>query len=58
MSAEEIGRELFISENTVKTHLKRIYKRLGAVNAAHAVALAYTHGAFWKGELYKTLEKD
>ena len=31
-SAAHIGKELFISENTVKTHLNRIYKKIGVHN--------------------------
>ena len=36
----EIGRNLSISEFTVKTHVKRLLMKLGAKNRAHAVALA------------------
>ena len=35
----EIGRNLSISEFTVKTHVKRLLMKLGAKNRAHAVAL-------------------
>jgi len=35
----EIGRNLSISEFTVKTHMKRLLMKLGAKNRAHAVAL-------------------
>ena len=38
-SNAEIGRELFVSEDTVKTHARRIYRKLGARDRAHAVAL-------------------
>lgn len=36
-SKEEIGEYFFISENTVKYHLKKIYFKLDAKNANHAV---------------------
>ena len=38
-SNAEIGRELFLSEDTVKTHARRLFKKLGASDRAHAVAL-------------------
>lgn len=34
-----IARELEISEETVKSHLKRVYEKLGASDRAHAVAI-------------------
>ena len=39
-----MANELYISENTIKTHLSRIYQKIGAVNAAHAVAIAFRAG--------------
>lgn len=33
----EIGKNLFLSEDTVKTHARRIYKKFGARDRAHAV---------------------
>ena len=35
----EIGRELFLSEDTVKTHARRLFRKLGARDRAQAVAL-------------------
>ena len=40
----EIGRELFVAEDTVKTHAKRLYRKLGARDRAHAVAIAFRSG--------------
>lgn len=41
-SNEEIGRRLFITVDSVKTHLTRLYRRLGARDRTHAVVLACT----------------
>jgi len=43
-SNAEIGRALFLSEDTVKTHARRLFKKLGAVDRANAVALGYRWG--------------
>jgi len=40
-SNAEIGRDLFLSEDTVKTHARRLFKKLGASDRAHAVALGF-----------------
>jgi DNA-binding NarL/FixJ family response regulator len=40
-SNAEIGRELYLSEDTVKTHARRLFRKLGASDRAHAVALGY-----------------
>lgn len=40
LTMAEIGAQLFISTNTVKTHLKRIYAKLGARGRYEAVAIA------------------
>lgn len=39
-----IGRALYLSEDTVKTHARRMFRKLGAVDRAHAVALGYQRG--------------
>ena len=40
LSFREIGSALFVSHNTVKTHVQRIYRKLGADTRAEAVARA------------------
>ena len=44
MRNAEIGRELYVAEDTVKTHCRKLFKRLGARDRAHAVALGYELG--------------
>jgi DNA-binding NarL/FixJ family response regulator len=39
----EIGRSLFLSEDTIKTHARRMFNKLGARDRAHAVALGMRH---------------
>jgi LuxR family maltose regulon positive regulatory protein len=39
-SNKELSRKLIMSENTVETHLRRIYSKLSAKNRTHAVAKA------------------
>ena len=40
----EIGRELYLSEDTVKTHARRLFRKLGAADRAHAVAVGFRWG--------------
>jgi DNA-binding NarL/FixJ family response regulator len=40
----QIGRELFLSEDTVKTHARRLFRKLGVNDRAQAVALGFRHG--------------
>lgn len=40
----QISAALGLSEDTVKTHLRRAFRKLGARDRAHAVALAYQQG--------------
>jgi DNA-binding CsgD family transcriptional regulator len=44
MSNAEIGGKLFVSEDTVKTHVRRMFKIIGAANRAQAVGIAYRLG--------------
>ena len=43
-SNAEIGRELYVSEDTVKTHARRLFRKLGARDRAHLVVFAYEAG--------------
>jgi LuxR family maltose regulon positive regulatory protein len=40
LSALEIGRELYVSVNTVRTHVQAVYRKLGVASRAEAVAQA------------------
>ena len=44
LSNSEIGRELYLSEDTVKTHARRLYRKLGAADRAQAVASGFRWG--------------
>jgi DNA-binding NarL/FixJ family response regulator len=39
-----IGRELYLSEDTVKTHARRLFRKLGVNDRAQAVALGFRQG--------------
>lgn len=41
---KEIGLQLFISEDTVKTHARRLFRKLNARDRANAVAIAFRTG--------------
>jgi DNA-binding NarL/FixJ family response regulator len=41
-----LSRELDLSENTVKSHVRRVFRRLGVHERAHAVARAHRFGLF------------
>ena len=43
-SEREIGRELFLSFNTVHTHVKAVYRKLGVSSRAEALARARERG--------------
>jgi DNA-binding NarL/FixJ family response regulator len=40
----EIGRELYLSEDTVKTHARRLFRKLAAADRAQAVAVGFRWG--------------
>ncbi|WP_030770189.1 MULTISPECIES: LuxR C-terminal-related transcriptional regulator [unclassified Streptomyces] len=44
LSTEEIGAELYVSANTVKTHLKSVYRKLGVTRRSEAVHRAQDLG--------------
>jgi DNA-binding NarL/FixJ family response regulator len=46
LSNAEIGRELFISDTTVKTHVTRMLQKLDLRDRAQAIVLAYQTGLF------------
>jgi DNA-binding NarL/FixJ family response regulator len=46
LSNTEIGRELFISDTTVKTHITHILQKLGLRDRVQVVVLAYQAGLF------------
>lgn len=49
-SVAQMGRELFMSPSTVKTHIGKIYEKLGAHNRASAVISAVRLGLVSSGE--------
>ena len=49
LSNAEIGAEIFVSLNTVKTHLRSIYRKLGANGRADAVEQARALGLLPSG---------
>lgn len=44
LTCAEIGKKLFIGEQTVRTHRQAIRARMGAATLPHAIALAYQRG--------------
>ena len=44
LSNADVGRELFIGEATVKTHLIRAFAKLGVTDRTAAVTAAYASG--------------
>ncbi|MCW2810168.1 MAG: response regulator receiver [Friedmanniella sp.] len=50
LSNAEIGRQLFISDTTVKTHVTRLLQKLDLRDRAQAIVLAHQTGLFEAGE--------
>lgn len=46
LSYEDIGRRLFVSRNTVKSHVASVYRKLGARSRTEAVSIAVGLGLF------------
>ena len=44
LSNAQIGRELFLSEDTVKTHARRLFRKLEVSDRGHAVAEGFRRG--------------
>ncbi|MEI2643400.1 MAG: response regulator transcription factor [Candidatus Nanopelagicales bacterium] len=44
LSNGEIGRELYLSEDTIKTHARRLFRKLNAADRAQAVAVGLRAG--------------
>jgi DNA-binding NarL/FixJ family response regulator len=44
LSNQELAEDLFIADNTVKTHVKRVFTKIGARDRAQAVVIAYQTG--------------
>jgi len=56
MSNAEIAAELWLAENTIKSHLQRVFRKLGARDRAHAVALALQQGVLTLRDIQPTNE--
>jgi two-component system response regulator DesR len=50
LSNRQIGRLLWITDQTVRFHLKNVLRKLGAPNRAEAVRIAHERGLVWQGE--------
>lgn len=46
-----IARQLYVSESTAKTHVSKIYEKLGAANRAQAITIAMRSGLLGSTEL-------
>lgn len=49
-SNAEIGSELYISTETVRTHMAHVLRKVGAVNRANAVHIAHLRGLLFRME--------
>ena len=50
LSTDSIAGELFVSRNTVRSHVRHILDKLRARNRPHAVAIALSAGLIWIDE--------
>jgi DNA-binding NarL/FixJ family response regulator len=50
LSNAELAQELFVSEATIKTHVARIFSKLGLRDRVHAVVFAYETGLVQPGQ--------
>jgi DNA-binding NarL/FixJ family response regulator len=50
MSNRQIGSEMYVTEQTVKTHMKRLFLRAGATNRAHLVAITCARTVVVRGD--------
>ena len=50
LSRREIGEQLYISLNTVKTHTRELYRKLGATSRSNALARAEALGLLERTE--------
>ena len=44
LSQHEIAQTMYVSLNTVKTHAKAVYRKLGVASRSQAVKVAHSHG--------------
>jgi DNA-binding NarL/FixJ family response regulator len=50
LSNRQIGRQLWITEDTVKFHLRNLFRKLDASNRVDVVKQARANGLLWSGE--------
>jgi len=50
LTIREIGERLFLSPNTIRTHIRALYRKLGANTRADAVARATAFGLLSQGQ--------
>ena len=44
LSVHEVSKRLYLSDSTVKTHVAKVYDKLGATNRAQAIMIAVRKG--------------